>query len=94
MNNEDKMVIIGEASYDTGVTYKIEILKTNFRPGSGDYEDPPEIRNDEYGEFYKVIYTAPGESDVKAEGEFYASLDEAKKHVEANYKGVVWHDGA
>ena len=88
------MVLIGEASYDEGTTYKIEIIKTKFRPGTGDYEDPAELSDDQHGEFYKAIYTPPGELEAKAEGGYYASLEEAKKNIEANFKGVVWHDGA
>ena len=93
MNHKEDMVLIGEALYDEDVTYKIEIIKTKFRPGSGDYEDPPYIRDDEHGEFYKALYTPPGEVAFKSCGDYFSTLDEAVKHIEKSYKGIVWHNG-
>ena len=91
MTNTDEKVLIGEASYGADATYKIEIVKTNIIPGTGDDEDPEEIRNDEFGEFFKVLFISPDETVSKAEAGYYSSLDEAKKHLEALYKGIVWH---
>jgi len=84
----EQLVQEGIAPYDAGVTYKIEIIKTNFQPGSGDYQDPSEIKNDQYGTFYKVRYTSLDE--FKSEGNYYSSLDEAKKWTETLIKGVQW----
>lgn len=49
INMETKKEIIkqGKAKYDDSIEYGVRILKTNFKPGSGDYEDPPEVSNDQ-----------------------------------------------
>ena len=90
MKITEQKVLVGVAPYDAGATYKIEIIKTNFRPGSGENEDPPEIMNDEYGIFYKVKYTSPDELEAKAEGAYYSSLEEAKSNLETVINGIVW----
>jgi hypothetical protein len=68
---------------------KVRIVKTDFWPGSGDYEDPPEFQEDKYGEFYEVQYT-----ELRGERfspySYHESLDEAVASVEKAATGVEW----
>ena len=90
MSDKEETILTGKANYSAETTFRIEIVKTAFKPGSGDNEDPPEIRNDEYGEFYKIMFTPSGGTVAKSEGSYFSSLDETKNYIEANYKDVVW----
>jgi len=49
MGIKEKIIKIGSAKYDNKISYGVEIIETNFKPGSGDYEDPPEVQKDQFG---------------------------------------------
>lgn len=40
--------------YADEIENEVHVIKRNFKPGSGDHEDPPEIKDDQYGEFYGI----------------------------------------
>lgn len=50
----------GTFLYDGSVLCGIQIVQTDFSPGSGDYEDEPESRDDKHGTFYEVQMQAAG----------------------------------
>lgn len=53
---DDKVVKNGTFLYDGTVLCDIRIVYSSVRPGSGDWEDPPELANDQYGEFFGIQY--------------------------------------
>ncbi len=69
---------------------KVRILQTDFCPGSGDYEDPPEVQNDKHGTFFEIQYTAPREQRFAAGGGCFGTLAEAVAQVERKVAGVQW----
>lgn len=84
----------GSWLYAGEVRCKVRILKGNIRYGSGDYEDPPEIRDDQEGEFYAIEYTSPAHTGgYKAGGGTCLSLEEAMQHVVIATHGTVDWDG-
>jgi hypothetical protein len=91
---EDKdIVATGTALYDGKVPYPVVIHRSPVRYGSGDYEDPPEWRDDIEGEWYYVSYRSPAEPErFGAGGGCFASIAEAKAHVERMTNGTVeWY---
>lgn len=46
----------GTFLYDGTVLCDLRIVRSQVRPGSGDWEDPPELANDKEGEFFFVQY--------------------------------------
>lgn len=69
---------------------KVRILQTDFSPGTGDHEDPPDVQNDKHGTFFEVQYTAPREQRFAAGGGYFRSLAEAVAQVERKVAGVLW----
>jgi hypothetical protein len=82
----DRVVKRGSFLYDGSARCDVQIIQTNFRPGSADDEAPIE---DAYGEFYEIRYSWPGQSS-RAGGGYRDSLIEAIAAVEATVKEVVW----
>ena len=52
----ERVVRSGTFLYDGTVLCDIRIVCSSVRPGSGDWEDPPELANDQFGEFFIVQY--------------------------------------
>jgi hypothetical protein len=86
----ERAIKIGMAKYDNTVPYKVEIIVTNFKPGSGDYEDPPEIQTDQFGTFYMIKYYSPPDFKFSSGGGWYSSLGEAVSVAEKMTGGIIW----
>lgn len=89
-STEKPVVRSGTFLYDGLRICRVRILQTDFCPGSGDYEDPPEVREDKYGTFFEVQYTPPREERFAAGGGYYESLAEAVATAEQAVAGVEW----
>jgi hypothetical protein len=78
--------------YDGTVTCRVEIWRRAVRPGSGDYEDEAEWRNDQEGEWYEVQYLPPPDGlSVTAGGGYYDQLGKAIDAVRvATHSTVRW----
>jgi len=80
----------GECVYNNTTGYRVKIIKWHILYGTGDYEDPPEIRDNQNVECYYVFY-----EDIINKGNFNVSgggflhLEEAVNSVEANVN-VKW----
>jgi len=70
----------------------IRIDEVDLLPGSGDYQDPPEVREDREGTFYRVSSTAPGGAAFSCIRGYFASLEEAKASVEREFFGITWRE--
>ena len=86
----------GTFLYAGAVVCEIRIFKTDLRPGTGGFQDPPEWRDDQEGEYYTIQYgstTASGE--FNAGGGWFASLEEAMHHAReavGTNGGLNWYD--
>ena len=86
----DKVVKTGYFLYQGRARCPIRIVQTNMLPGTGDYEDPPEISDDQYGPFFRLDMTAAGSPDFWASSvEGFKSVDAAMAHLAT---GVVWDE--
>lgn len=72
-------VLTGKWNYADHVPVRVRILRADVRCGSGDEEDPQDIRDDLPGEWYYVIYTTVDGRDVG--GGVWKTLEEAKSAV-------------
>lgn len=69
----------------------VEIVQTDFLLGTGDHEDPAELRENIPGTFFDVRYqSAGGECPYSSAVVGFKSLDEATRHVEAAVHTVRW----
>jgi hypothetical protein len=80
----------GTFLYDGPVRCAVEIWQTDFRPGSGDYEDPEDVREDAHGKFFEIRYASPGQKRMTAGGGWYDSLQAAISTVESATTDVQW----
>jgi hypothetical protein len=95
MTEYQECVRIGTWLYDHAVPCAVRIMRRPFRPGSGDYEDPAEIREDQPGACFEIEYFSPTEPDrILAGGRYFADLEAAVAAVSAATQGTVrWQEG-
>jgi len=90
LSTTERVVRTGTFRYDGVPLCKVRIVQTDFRPGSGDHEDPQECREDQSGIFFRIDYTPPRSEDFRAGGGYCASILEAVDVVTQSVEGVVW----
>src|SRR4030095_1951228 len=82
----------GTFLYDGTVTCDVRIVRTEMCYGSGDHEDPPEIRDDQPGPCFYVEWgstTTRGDYISGVGG--YATLSDAMHAVEQQVSGLKWN---
>lgn len=96
LNKTDLVVKTGTFLYDGTILCDLRIVRSEIIPGSGDYEDLPEVAEDQHGECYRVQY---GSTTVKghfnAASEVGITIDEAIATAEATPgigKTIRWID--
>lgn len=90
MEIHEDVIRTGTACYTGGARYEVRIVRTNLRPGTGDDDDSPEIRDDAWGEFYRVDYKPVAGTRFSAGGGYYYSVEEAMHHADRQTGGVTW----
>ena len=76
--------------YDNEVPSKLAIENRDIAYGSGDYEDPEEIRNDMLGNFFYIIYFSSIEKNrIVSEVGPFSSLSEAEIHCSKSTNGTI-----
>ena len=86
----DRLVKRGTFLYDGSVRCAVEIWQTDFRPGSGDYEDPDKVRENAHGTFFEIRYASPGQKQMTAGGGWCDSLQASISAVESASRDVQW----
>ena len=84
-----KVILEGVWLYDNSVELNIRITETNFKPGSGDFLDPDDVRNDQYGTFFNIQQFSH-ENKLVSEIQGCETLEEAKKMANKNCTSLVW----
>jgi len=67
----------GNWLYGGSVKCAVRISSRDFRPGTGDYEDPPEVAEDREVECYALEFHTPAGEPAWVGGGTYASIKEA-----------------
>jgi len=81
----------GTFAYGDLVRCGIEIYQTDICPGTGDYEDPEERREDKFGTFYNVRYLWAHDNGRSFSGAMgFASVESAMRYVESVACDVRW----
>ena len=88
----DRLVKRGTWLYDGLVQCAMEIWQTNLRPGSGEYEDPKDVREDAHGTFFEIRYASSGQTQITGGGGWCDSLQAAVSSVESLTRDVQWSD--
>jgi hypothetical protein len=82
----------GSFHYDGTVRVPLWIVRTEMRPGSGDYEDPPAVADDQPGTWFRVDYCAAGSDRVSASGGYFSTLDDAIGYADQQLRDVAWDE--
>jgi hypothetical protein len=92
MNPEAKAEVVKRGTFLYGGSRRcaVEIVQTDFRPGSGDYEDTAEFREDAHGVFFDIRYASAGPRQFSSGVIGLESLDAAVAHVESAVTDVQW----
>jgi hypothetical protein len=86
-----RVVKRGTFLYDGTCECRVEIVETNIRYGSGDYEDEPTIRDDVEGVFFEIRYESAGSDRRVSSGiRGFENIEAAVRHVESSVKTVKW----
>ncbi|MCL1046047.1 hypothetical protein L2737_12000 [Shewanella electrodiphila] len=76
----EKLMLSGSWIYGGIAEMEVHIIKSNFKPGSGDYEDDPEVREDQFGEFYDIHIGKYIKGEAHLSGS-YTSINSAKEYA-------------
>ena len=87
---KEELLISGTWLYDGIVKNEAHIIKTNYKRGSGDYEDEPEIRDDQFGTFYD-IRIGPYSDEKPFMGGSCSSIEDAKKYAASVCSALEWN---
>ncbi len=87
---EEELLLSGTWLYDEFVETEVHVIKTNFKPGSGDYEDETEVREDRFGIFYGVHIGAYTGAKTFLGGA-YSTVREAKEYASIVCPSLKWH---
>jgi len=87
----EELIQSGTWLYDSMVEHEVHLIKTNFKPGSGDREDDPEVKDDQFGIYYGIqigSYTG-AETFV---GASFITIKEAKEYASKICPSLKWND--
>lgn len=88
--DESRILKTGEWLYDSTIPCQIVITREDMFPGSGDYEDPPEIANDKHVPCVQIWYENPSKrGDFNAGGGYAMTVEDAIKRVEITIRARV-----
>ena len=79
----------GTWCYAETVRLEVRIIRQDHWWGSGDYEDPPEVRDDREVECFRVIYEIADKSGFTGGGQ-HLTLEEAMSEVQEVGRSLRW----
>jgi hypothetical protein len=86
----EQVVKRGTFLYGGTLRCAVEIVQTDLRPGTGDYEDPEEARDDARGVFFDIRYASAGPGQFSSGVVGFESLQAAVNHVETAVADLRW----
>lgn len=90
-DTDEKLVAVGKWLYDDTIECVVQIVQRNIAYGSGDYEDPVEIREDREGVFYYLKFFNPANPGRhSSEAGAFDSIELAKIDAKRTCSGIVW----
>ena len=93
MSPDDDLPIVAEAEWplEGGPPLRIRLLSSPAYFGAGDFEDAPDIAEDQSGQAYVVSHESPGRPGVFDHAiPGLASIDAAMALVEEKFPGARW----
>jgi hypothetical protein len=91
--NHEEIVMQGYWLYADKIRCEVRIVRQSVRYGTGDYEDPPDIRDDRDAECFAVRYQTSTGSGFGGGGQF-DTLEEAIKNVEQLIPSIEWSEAS
>ena len=89
--SSEKLVDIGHWVYGGSVTCIVHLVQRNVAYGSGDYQDPIEVREDRAGKFYYLKFFAPDDpTRVTSESGAFDSEKSAREAASEFCPNLNW----
>ena len=88
--NDKEIICCARLLYDGVKEYHAVIIQSDFFPGSGDYEDPVEIREDKETTCYWVWFEDLINSENYNSGRPFDSLEQARQYLESVEGFICW----
>ncbi len=93
MESHSKYLRTGTCLYAGASQIRLGITQDSRFIGSGDYEDPSDLRDDRKNTTYTIHYEAAGNPGVfKNMIPNFATLRDAIAYAESNFDGISWDD--
>lgn len=87
----EEVIRVGTWLYDGRVPAQLRIIRQEVSYGTGDYEDPPDIREDREGPCFVIHWGSPGEQDTfKSRSASYPTIEDAVGAAEAMVHTIEW----
>ncbi len=87
---EEQVIMSGTWIYGDESEWQVHVVKANFRAGTRDHDDAPDVRHDQHGVFFDVRF---GEyDDSVTHGGAYTSLEEALEYAKSVCPSLKWID--
>jgi hypothetical protein len=91
-DSTEELMAIGKWFYDGKIESIVHIVQTDIAIGSGDYEDPIEIRDNREGIFYYLKFFTPGDTErIGSKSGAFDSIELAKHYAGEMCTGLVWN---
>jgi len=88
---DEELVAVGKWLYDGTIECVVQIVQRNKAYGSGDYQDPIEVREDREGKFYYLKFFNPASPERhSSESGAYDSIELAQEAATKTCPGIVW----
>ncbi len=72
----------GRWLYAGSVPCAVQIVQRSLRPGTGDWEDPPEVANDVEGKFFELEYHTMVGTLPWVGGGYFETMEQASRKAE------------
>lgn len=93
MSNDrtEELIAVGKWLYDNSVECAVHIVQRDIGYGTGDYQDPIEVREDQEGTFYYLKFSNPANpAEFSGGSGYFHSIEAAKKAAEEMCSSLVW----
>lgn len=89
--SEEKLVTVGRWLYDNCIECEVHLVERSISYGSGDVDDPPEIREDRMGKFYYLKFLEPLEQNTfNSESGSFETIADAKEYARGICRNLKW----
>jgi hypothetical protein len=85
-----KILAKGRFKYSDQIFLPVRIVERDFWPGTGDYEDPEDIREDQLGIFFEMEFSSSPDGIFNRSAGYFKTLEDAKERAKELNLNIIW----